>query len=106
MLGVSRKWFGHSTDRPVSTIFKSGIEPACLGVIGSKSKRGALFRELKGGYESQANSGTKSNFSVNPEFCGLHWIRFKASRAKARTIRTTAQTCPPEKLYQILGGVS
>jgi len=39
---------GHSTDRPVlSTIFKSGIEPAYLGVIGSKSKRGALIRELK-----------------------------------------------------------
>lgn len=39
---------GHSTDRPVlSTIFKNGIEPAYLGVIGSKSKRGALIRELK-----------------------------------------------------------
>ncbi len=39
---------GHSTDRPVlSTIFKSGIQPAYLGVIGSKSKRGALLRELK-----------------------------------------------------------
>ena len=39
---------GHSTDRPVlSTIFRNGIEPAYLGVIGSKSKRGALVRELK-----------------------------------------------------------
>jgi len=39
---------GHSTDRPVlSSIFKNGIEPAYLGVIGSKSKRGALIRELK-----------------------------------------------------------
>ena len=39
---------GHSTDRPIlSTIFKAGVEPAYLGVIGSKSKRGALIRELK-----------------------------------------------------------
>lgn len=39
---------GHSTDRPIlSTIFKNGIQPAYLGVIGSKSKRGALIRELK-----------------------------------------------------------
>jgi len=40
---------GHSTDRLVlSTIFKNGVEPVYLGVIGSKSKRGALIRELKG----------------------------------------------------------
>jgi xanthine dehydrogenase accessory factor len=39
---------GHSTDRPVlSTIFKNQIKPAYLGVIGSKTKRGALLRELK-----------------------------------------------------------
>jgi xanthine dehydrogenase accessory factor len=39
---------GHSTDRPIlSTIFKRGIQPAFLGAIGSKSKRGALLRELK-----------------------------------------------------------
>ena len=39
---------GHSTDRPIlSTIFREQIEPAYLGVIGSKSKRGALVRELK-----------------------------------------------------------
>ena len=39
---------GHATDRPVlKTIFSGGIEPAYLGVIGSKSKRGALVRELK-----------------------------------------------------------
>ena len=39
---------GHSTDRPVlSTMFLAGISPAYLGVIGSKSKRGALVRELK-----------------------------------------------------------
>ena len=39
---------GHSTDRPVlSTIFKNQLNPAYLGVIGSKSKRGVLLRELK-----------------------------------------------------------
>ncbi|MDA8563690.1 xanthine dehydrogenase accessory protein XdhC, partial [Mariniblastus sp.] len=39
---------GHSTDRPIlSKIFREQIEPAYLGVIGSKSKRGALVRELK-----------------------------------------------------------
>ena len=39
---------GHSTDRPVlRTIFENKISPAYLGVIGSKSKRGALLRELK-----------------------------------------------------------
>ena len=39
---------GHATDRPVlSTMFKESISPAYLGVIGSKSKRGALIRELK-----------------------------------------------------------
>lgn len=39
---------GHSTDRPVlESIFKNRIEPAYLGVIGSKSKKGALVRELK-----------------------------------------------------------
>jgi xanthine dehydrogenase accessory factor len=38
---------GHSTDRPVlETIFKQNVTPACLGVIGSKSKRAALLREL------------------------------------------------------------
>ena len=39
---------GHSTDRPIlSTLFRERVEPAFLGVIGSKSKRGALVRELK-----------------------------------------------------------
>jgi len=39
---------GHSTDRPIlATIFRNRIEPAYLGVIGSRSKRGALLRELK-----------------------------------------------------------
>lgn len=39
---------GHATDRPVlSMIFRKGTTPAYLGVIGSKSKRGALVRELK-----------------------------------------------------------
>lgn len=39
---------GHSTDRPVlRTIFEKKISPVYLGVIGSKSKRGALLRELK-----------------------------------------------------------
>ena len=39
---------GHSTDRPVlSSIFANQIRPAFLGVIGSRSKRGALLRELK-----------------------------------------------------------
>ena len=39
---------GHSTDRPIlATIFHEQIEPKYLGVIGSKSKRGALVRELK-----------------------------------------------------------
>lgn len=39
---------GHSTDRPIlSAIFSEKKTPAYLGVIGSKSKRGALIRELK-----------------------------------------------------------
>ena len=39
---------GHSTDRPVlATIFKNQINPAYLGVIGSKAKRAVLIRELK-----------------------------------------------------------
>ena len=39
---------GHSTDRPIlSAIFKKGLELPYLGVIGSRSKRGALLRELK-----------------------------------------------------------
>ncbi len=39
---------GHSTDRPIlARIFSKGIQPTYLGVIGSKSKRGALIRELK-----------------------------------------------------------
>ena len=39
---------GHATDRPIlATIFRERIEPTYLGVIGSKSKRGALARELK-----------------------------------------------------------
>jgi len=39
---------GHSTDRPIlSTIFKKGLQLPYLGVIGSRAKRGALFRELK-----------------------------------------------------------
>ena len=39
---------GHSTDRPIlAKIFRDHIDPAYLGVIGSKSKRGALVRELK-----------------------------------------------------------
>ena len=39
---------GHATDRPVlSTLFKNSIRPAYLGVIGSKSKRGVLERELR-----------------------------------------------------------
>lgn len=39
---------GHSTDRPIlSAIFSHDKTPAYLGVIGSKSKRGALIRELK-----------------------------------------------------------
>lgn len=38
---------GHSTDRPIlATIFKHRIGLAYLGVIGSRSKRGALLREL------------------------------------------------------------
>ena len=39
---------GHATDRPVlSRIFQRGVQPIYLGVIGSKSKRGALIREIK-----------------------------------------------------------
>lgn len=39
---------GHATDRPVlSRIFQRGVQPVYLGVIGSKSKRGALIREIK-----------------------------------------------------------
>ena len=38
---------GHATDRPVlSALFRSGLKPAYLGVIGSKNKRGTLLREL------------------------------------------------------------
>ncbi|TWT80335.1 XdhC and CoxI family protein [Planctomycetes bacterium CA13] len=41
---------GHSTDRPVlECIFKNNIQPAYLGVIGSKSKKAAIVRELKEG---------------------------------------------------------
>lgn len=40
---------GHKTDRPVlSKLFHSGIQPRYLGVIGSRSKRGILTRELVG----------------------------------------------------------
>lgn len=39
---------GHSTDRPIlEAIFARQVQPAFLGVIGSKSKRGTLIRELK-----------------------------------------------------------
>jgi len=39
---------GHATDRPIlASLFRSGIRPAFLGVIGSKSKRAVLLRELK-----------------------------------------------------------
>jgi len=39
---------GHSTDRPIlATIFNKGLQLPYLGVIGSRSKRGALLRELK-----------------------------------------------------------
>ena len=39
---------GHATDRPVlATIFRNQIKPIYLGVIGSRSKRGTLLRELK-----------------------------------------------------------
>ena len=50
---------GHSTDRPVlSTIFSRGVKPAYLGVIGSKSKRGALVRELKSeGIDAETAAG-------------------------------------------------
>lgn len=38
---------GHSSDRPIlAAILKSGIQPAFLGAIGSRSKRGVLVREL------------------------------------------------------------
>lgn len=38
---------GHKTDRPVlEAIFRSGCMPCYLGVIGSRSKRGVLIREL------------------------------------------------------------
>ena len=51
---------GHSTDRPVlEAIFENNITPAYLGVIGSKSKKGALVRELK---ESGVNADLASNF--------------------------------------------
>lgn len=39
---------GHSTDRPVlSSLFRNSIHPGYLGVIGSRSKRGVLERELR-----------------------------------------------------------
>ena len=39
---------GHSTDRPVLRgLFEHVTDPVYVGVIGSKSKRGALVRELK-----------------------------------------------------------
>ena len=38
---------GHNTDLPILTaIFKRGLSPAYLGVIGSRSKRGVLLRDL------------------------------------------------------------
>ena len=38
---------GHAADRPIlESIFKSGKQPAFLGAIGSRSKRGVLLREL------------------------------------------------------------
>ena len=38
---------GHAADRPIlEAIFQSGIQPAFLGAIGSRSKRGVLLREL------------------------------------------------------------
>lgn len=47
---------GHSTDRPIlEAIFRRNLKPAFLGVIGSKSKRGVLIRELKSnGIDSHA----------------------------------------------------
>ncbi|QEG20762.1 xanthine dehydrogenase accessory protein XdhC [Mariniblastus fucicola] len=39
---------GHSTDRPIlKSLFETISEPVFVGVIGSKSKRGVLLRELK-----------------------------------------------------------
>lgn len=39
---------GHSTDRPIlASIFNQGLKLPYLGVIGSRTKRGALLRELK-----------------------------------------------------------
>lgn len=39
---------GHKTDRPIlEAIFKKGLTPAYLGVIGSAAKRKVLVRELK-----------------------------------------------------------
>lgn len=39
---------GHSSDKPVlEAMFKRSIQPAFVGVIGSKSKRGVLVRELR-----------------------------------------------------------
>lgn len=39
---------GHATDLPVlQAIFKAGVEPAYLGVIGSRAKREVLRRELE-----------------------------------------------------------
>ena len=39
---------GHSSDKPVlEAMFKRPAQPAFVGVIGSKSKRGVLVRELK-----------------------------------------------------------
>ena len=39
---------GHSTDRPIlNALFEKISDPVYVGAIGSKSKRGALTRELK-----------------------------------------------------------
>ena len=53
---------GHSTDRPVlRSLFKNSIRPLYLGVIGSKSKRGVLERELR---EDGIDSETAASFCV------------------------------------------
>jgi xanthine dehydrogenase accessory factor len=39
---------GHATDRPIlEAIFKAGLDPAYLGVIGSRAKREVLRKELE-----------------------------------------------------------
>lgn len=39
---------GHATDRPIlEAIFRSGLEPASVGVIGSRAKREVLRHELE-----------------------------------------------------------